>query len=113
MRYTTVFLNALIWLVTSACKNPETANPPKPLANSASARVPLPLSTPFYGIPGERAAYLSGYVEGYRDGFAGFHGPPWKWVGERYDLTEPRTRGWVDGSLAARLDAAMKLRKEE
>jgi hypothetical protein len=73
--------------------------------------VPLPANTPFDHIPDARDAYLEGYREGYAR--FPFNAPPWVHVGERYDPTDPKTRGFRDGALEARLDAGKKLRKEE
>jgi hypothetical protein len=111
MRYTTIVLGTLMLLAVSACKTTQRVNSREPV--TASVEVPPPASTPFDGIADARAAYLQNYREGYSTGFPGFAAPPWMRVGEAYDLTDPRMRGWRDGVWAARLDAAAKLRKEE
>ena len=113
MRYTTILLSTLMLLAVPACKTTQRVNSRGPVTDTASVEVPLPASTPFDGIPDARPAYLQCYRDGYCMGFPGFASPPWMRVGERYDPTDPRTRGWRDGALAARLDAAKKLRKEE
>ena len=113
MRYTALLLSTLILLAASACKTGQRVNSRGPVTDTASFEVPLPASTPFDDIPDARAAYLQWYREGYRMGFPGFASPPWGRVGERLDLTDPRTRGWLDGALSARLGAAVKLGKEE
>ena len=113
MRYTTIFLSTSMLLAVSACKTTQRVNSRDPVTDTASGEVPLPASTPFDGIPDARTAYVQGYREGYSSGFPGFASPSWMRVGERYDPTDPRTRGWRDGALAARLSEALKLRKEE
>src|SRR5262245_54262383 len=113
MRYTTILLSTWMLFAVSACRTAPRVNAREPVTDPASAEVPSPASTPFDGIADARAAYLQGYREGYSSGFPGFASPPWMSVGERHDLTDPRTRGWRDGALAARLNAAARLRKEE
>lgn len=113
MRFTTILLSTLMLLAVSACKTTQRVNSREPVTDTASVEVPLPASTPFDGISDARASYLQGYREGYSNGFPGFAFTPWMRVGERHDPTDPRTRGWRDGALAARLSAAVKLRKEE
>ena len=113
MRYTAIILIALMLLAASACKTGQRVNARAPGTATASVEVPLPAFTPFDGTPDAQAAYLQCYRDGYCIGFPGFGGPPWLRIGERSDPTDPRTRGWRDSALAARLDAAKKLRKEE
>jgi hypothetical protein len=112
IRYTAILLSTLVLLAASACKTGQHANSRRTVTDTGSGEVPLPASTPFDGTSQARAAYLQGYREGYCSGFPGFVAPPWVRVGI-FDTTEPRTRGWTDGACAARLDAAMRIRKEQ
>ena len=114
MRYTTILLVILMLLVASACKTTQRVTSREAVTDTVSVEVPPPANTPFDGISDAlRAVYLEGYREGYSRGFPGITSPHWMRVGEIYDPTDPRTRGWRDGALAARLDTAKKLRKEE
>src|SRR5262245_24130968 len=109
MRYITVLLGTLILLAVSGCKTTQRVDSGAPVAASASAEAPLPAFSPFDDIADDRVVYSQSYREGYRSGFPGFAAPPWAQVGVRYHTSDPRTRGWRDGALAARLAASAKL----
>ena len=100
-------------LAVPACKTTQCVNSRERATDTTSVEAPSSAVTPFDGISDARTAYLQGYEKGYSSGFPGFASPPWMGVGERYDATDPRTLGWRDGVIAARLSAAEKLRKEE
>jgi len=98
--FTTIFICGAV-LILAGCKSESRTgiDPVQELAAAKVAAVPLPATTPFDSLPGERAAYLEAYRDGYRSGLVSLNvliGQPA--VGDSF--YSARTNGWQTGVSA-------------